>query len=235
MTHEPFDAIPDDDTLVERFEPALVASAAEIASLALFCHGQGWARAGGASFSARAGEGRMLVTAAGRDKDSLTTADFSVVDFDGKLERPGPPPSADAPLHGAVYRKVRGAAAVAFTYSLAATVLSRHLARRGSLPLRGYALARAIGSVGPAPADGALTLPVFKGSPDAGVLARLVEPRLDRSSVGHLIEGQGLMTWAPDLASLRRNVETLEFLLACELAALSLPAIEGAPLRPPRP
>jgi methylthioribulose-1-phosphate dehydratase len=231
MTHEPFDAIPDEDTLVERFEPALVSSAAEIASLALFCHTQGWARAAGASFSARAGEGRLLVTAAGRDKSALTTADFSVADLGGRLERPGPPPSPDTPLHGAVYRKLPGVVAVAFTYSLAATVLSRFLARRGSLQLRGYALAR---TLAPGLSGDALTLPVFKGSPDMAALARQIEPTLDSASVGHLIEGQGLMTWSHDIVSLRRNVEALEFLLACELAALSLPA-DSVTLRPPRP
>ncbi|HEU4407602.1 MAG TPA: class II aldolase/adducin family protein [Polyangiaceae bacterium] len=233
MTHEPFDSIPDDDTLVERFEPALVASAAELASLALLCHVQGWGRAAGASFSARAGEGRMLVTAAGRDKESLTTADFCVADHEGRLERSGPPPSIDAPLHGAVYRKVPGASAVALTCSLAATVLSRYLARRGSLALRGYALARAFGPGAP---DGGLTLPICKGASDPAALARLVEGRLDRGSVACLLEGQGLMTWGPDVAALRRHVEALEFLLACELAALSLPAVDGAVTRgPPRP
>ncbi len=233
MTHEPFDSIPDEDTLVERFEPGLVAVAAELASLALFCHAEGWGRAASASFSARAGEGRALITGAGLDKASLTTADFLLVDLDGKPERPGSAPADEAPLHGVIYRKRRDVGAVAFTHSVAATALSRHFARRGSLALRGYAMARALGSGGP---DAALTLPVFRAAPDAAALARLVEPRLEKGSVGHLIEGAGLVTVAPDVASLRRRVEALEFLLACELAALSLPPLEGAALRgPPRP
>jgi ribulose-5-phosphate 4-epimerase/fuculose-1-phosphate aldolase len=32
-----------------------------------------------------------------------------------------------------------------------------------------------------------------------------------------------LTTWGPDVAAVRRHVDALEFLLACELAALSLP------------
>jgi methylthioribulose-1-phosphate dehydratase len=35
---------------------------------------------------------------------------------------------------------------------------------------------------------------------------------------GYLVAGHGLTTWASDVPSLRRHLEALEHLLACELA-----------------
>jgi methylthioribulose-1-phosphate dehydratase len=233
MTNEPSLPITDEDTLVERLDSSLAPIAAELAALARFCHGQGWARATGGNFSARAGEARVLITASGIDKASMGESDFLIVNFDARPERDGgPPPSAETPLHCALYRKRRAVFAVAHTHSVASTVLSRHYARRGALSLRGYEMAKALGVK---THEATLTLPVIENSQDTVALARAVEARLENDSIGYLIEGHGLTTWAPDVASLRRHVEALEFLLACELAALSLPSVEAPRPVPPRP
>jgi methylthioribulose-1-phosphate dehydratase len=233
MTGEPFATITDEDTFVERLDPECVALATELVSLARFCHAQGWARATSGNFSARAGEARVLVTASGLDKGALVEGDFLLVDFDAKPERVGArPPSAETPLHCALYRKRKAVGAVAHTHSVAATVLSRHFARRGSVTLRGYEMAKALGAT---THDIALALPIFENAQDTVTLARHIESKLDQNAVAYLIEGHGLTTWAPDVASLRRHVDALEFMLACELAALSLPAEapRGGPPRPP--
>jgi methylthioribulose-1-phosphate dehydratase len=233
MTGEAGAPISDEDTLVERLDASLAPLAAELAALARFCHARGWTPATGGNFSARVGDGRALITASGVDKGALGEGDFLVVNFDARPEREGgPPPSAETPLHCALYRKRRAAFAVAHTHSVASTVLSRHYARRGVLALRGYEMAKALGA---STHEAAIVLPVVENSQDTVALARAVEARLERGSVGYLIEGHGLTTWAPDVATLRRHVEALEFLLACELAALSLPPAEAPRPVPPRP
>ncbi len=105
-------------------EPGSAQAATQLAEVARFCHAQGWVRATSGNFSARVGETRVLISASGRDKGSLTQADFLVVDLLGRPERPGGQPSAETPLHCALYRRP-GVEAVAHTHSVAATVLSR--------------------------------------------------------------------------------------------------------------
>ncbi|HEU4408646.1 MAG TPA: methylthioribulose 1-phosphate dehydratase [Polyangiaceae bacterium] len=230
MTNEPNPPIADEDTFVERLDVAL---AGELAALARFCHAQGWARATSGNFSARVGEARVLVTASGVDKGAIGEGDFALVNLEAKPEgEGGPSPSAEAPLHCAIYRRRPGVLAVAHTHSVASTVLSRHFARRGALSLRGYEMAKALGARSH---ETTLVLPILENSQDALALARAVEARLDRDSVGYLIEGHGLTTWGPDVAALRRHVEALEFLLACELASLSLPPADAPRPLPPRP
>ncbi|HEU4533368.1 MAG TPA: methylthioribulose 1-phosphate dehydratase [Polyangiaceae bacterium] len=210
----PADAGADDDGSA----PAL---AAELAALARFCHAQGWVRATSGNFSARAGDGRVLITASGLDKGALGPGDFLLVDFEATPTRAGAKPSAETPLHCALYRSRPAIGAVSHTHSIAATVLSRHFAPLGGLPLRGYEMAKALGAT---THQTTLTLPVFANDQDTAALARLVEAKLEPDAVGYLIEGHGLTTWGPDVAAVRRHVDALEFLLACELAALSLPA-----------
>jgi methylthioribulose-1-phosphate dehydratase len=77
--------------------------------------------------------------------------------------------------------------------------------------------------------DGALpelTLPICENLQDARALAEAVEQRLRRTpAVAYLVEGHGLSTWGRDLAQVRRHVEALEFMLACELARFTAGAL----------
>jgi enolase-phosphatase E1 len=198
---------------------------AEVVTLARHCHARGWAEATSGNFSVRAGSDRLLITASGVDKGELSERDVVLVGLDLRPFGPGTP-SAEAPLHAALYRSDRRIGAVLHTHSVSSTVLSRRAAASGVLRLAGYEMAKAIAPVtGGAPPE--LCLPIFANDQDSVALSERISERLARSAaVAYLVEGHGLTTWGPDPERARRHTDALEFLLACELEAARL----GGPL-----
>jgi 2,3-diketo-5-methylthio-1-phosphopentane phosphatase/methylthioribulose-1-phosphate dehydratase len=187
---------------------------AQVVALSRHCHARGWASATSGNFSIRAGSERMAITASGVDKGNLTERDVLLVGLDLRPLEPGVP-SAEAPLHAALYLGSPHVGAVLHTHSVAATVLSRRAA--GALRLTGYEMAKALAPV----ADGAppeVVLPIFPNQQDTVALARVASERLARSPApAYLVEGHGLTTWGADVDHARHRTEALEFLLACEL------------------
>jgi methylthioribulose-1-phosphate dehydratase len=196
-----------------------------VVTLARHCHARGWAEATSGNFSVRAGSDRLLITASGVDKGQLNERDVVLVGLDLRPLGPGTP-SAEAPLHAALYRSDQRIGAVLHTHSVASTVLSRRAAASGVLRLAGYEMAKAIAPVtGGAPPE--LCLPIFANDQDSVALSERISERLARSAaVAYLVEGHGLTTWGPDPERARRHTDALEFLLACELEAVRL----GGPL-----
>lgn len=189
---------------------------AEVVALSRHCHARGWASATSGNFSVRAGDERMAITASGVDKGRLGERDVLVVGLDLRPLEPGVP-SAEAPLHAALYLGSPHIGAVLHTHSVAATVLSRRAAASGALRLSGYEMAKAVAPVA-AGAPPELVLPIFPNQQDTAALARVASERLSRSPApAYLVEGHGLTTWGRDVEHARRCTEALEFLLACEL------------------
>lgn len=194
----------------------LAASRQRTVELARYCHARGWADATSGNFSERVAEG-FVITVSGVDKRLLTPADVVLVDRDGTALEPGTP-SAETPLHAALYASSSEIGAIAHTHSVAATLLSRRLAEQGSVRLSGYEMAKALAPVRDgAPPD--LCLPILPNQQDTRALAQVVSQCLRGSpALGYLIAGHGLTTWGSTPAQARRHVEALEFLLACELS-----------------
>ncbi len=196
---------------------AVARARADVVSLARHCHERGWASATSGNFSVRvAGQG-IAISASGVDKGSLTPSGVLLVGLDGAPLEPGTP-SAEAPLHLALYHAASGVGAVAHTHSVAATVLSREHGARGTLRLSGYEMAKAlVPARGGKPAE--LLLPIVENMQDTRALAIVVHERLEREPApAYLVEGHGMTTWGPGSVEVRRHVEALEFMLACELA-----------------
>ena len=197
---------------------------AEVVELARHCHARGWASATSGNFSRRVAAERMAISASGVDKALIGPSDVLLVALDGTPLEPGTP-SAEAPLHGALYQASPQIGAIAHTHSVAAAVLSRQFVQRGVLRLSGHEMAKALAPV----QDGALpdlALPIFENLQDTRALAKIVRQRLDRTpAVAYLVEGHGLSTWGRDLAQVRRHVEALEFMLACELTRFTAGAL----------
>jgi len=182
------------------------------------CHARGWVLATSGNFSVRAAGERLAITASGRDKRTVTRADV-VLAVEGSVPLTGPTPSAETPLHRAIYRRFPRAAAVAHTHSVAATVLSQRHASRGILEFKDYEMQKAL--TGEGSHQGVVPLPVVANSQDIAALVHAVDAALDRfpGAPGYLVAGHGLTTWSADVPTLERHVEALEFLLACELAS----------------
>jgi len=197
---------------------------AEVVELARHCHARGWAAATSGNFSRRVDAERVAISASGVDRALIGPSDVLLVGLDGTQLEPGTP-SAEAPLHLALYRASQQIGAIAHTHSVAAAVLSRQFVQRGALRLSGHEMAKALVPV----EDGALpelVLPIFENRQDTRALAELVRQRLERTpAVAYLVEGHGLSTWGRDLPQVRRHVEALEFMLACELARFTAGAL----------
>jgi methylthioribulose-1-phosphate dehydratase len=192
--------------------------AASLLALAARCHARGWALATSGNFSARLDASRFAITASGRDKGALDRGDLLVVDLDGRALGPGRP-SAETPLHAALYRRRPRVGAVAHTHSVAATVLSRAHLAAGQMVLSGWEMQKALAGV--TSHEDCTRLPIFANDQDTQRLARLIDTALgDEEAVhGYLIAGHGLYAWGRDVEEAGRHVEGLEFLLECALRA----------------
>jgi 2,3-diketo-5-methylthio-1-phosphopentane phosphatase/methylthioribulose-1-phosphate dehydratase len=191
---------------------------AQVIELAQHCHARGWALATSGNFSVRVSREQIAITASGIDKGRVTPNGVLLVALDGTALEPGSP-SAETPLHTALYRSSAAIGAVVHTHSVAGTVLSRRHASMGSLRLSGYEMSKAL-----VPAsNGALAelvLPIVANRQDTRELAIVLSQRLEQAPAhGYLVAGHGLTTWGADAAAARRHVEALEFMLACELAS----------------
>lgn len=197
---------------------------AEVVALARHCHERGWASATSGNFSVRIGGERIAITATGIDKARVTPGDVLLLAPDGTPLEPGRP-SAEAPLHVELYRSRADVGAVAHTHSVAATVLSRHFASRGVLRLSSYEMAKALAPV-KAGEPPELNIPILENQQDTLALAQHARAQIEKSQAfAYLVEGHGLTTWGRDVAEVRRQVEALEFMLACELARFTAGAL----------
>jgi methylthioribulose-1-phosphate dehydratase len=175
---------------------------------------RGWVPATSGNFSLRAGAGMCLVTRSGLDKGSLSPEDLIPVPLEGALPAGI---SAEAPLHIERYRSDPAIGAVLHIHSVAATVLSRQDAKRGSVRIQGFEMQKALD--GFITHEGMAELPVFDNAQDTQALAERVRERIGAGSAvpGYLLAGHGMYAWGKTLAEARRHVEGLQFLLECAL------------------
>ena len=184
--------------------------------LVLRCHARGWLQATSGNFSLRASADSFLITASGLDKGRLTESDLGQVWLDGRVAfAPGQRPSAETPLHAALYARDPAIGAVAHTHSVAATVLSRAAAAsKRVVELTGWEMAKGLRGVSSHRAR--VWLPVVDNDQDTTRLAASVDAVLG-DAPGYLSAGHGRSTGGRDVAEAARHLEALEFLLECEL------------------
>jgi methylthioribulose-1-phosphate dehydratase len=185
--------------------------------LARMAHARGWTYATSGNFSCRLSGGRIAVTASSRDKGRLTLEDLVLLDESGvALDKSGPPASAEAPLHVAIYRLLPEVTVVAHTHSVAAVVLSRRFAHKGAVELAGYEMLKALSGV--STHEHTERLPVFANTQEPATLAGPLERALAEGPIhGFLVEGHGMYTWGGSAEEARRHLEGLEFLAECRL------------------
>lgn len=192
------------------------AAAAALAATGRELHARGFLRATSGNLSARLPDGRVLVTASGRDKGALGPDDFLVVDAEGTPEPGSPMPSAEAGLHVQLYAWDAAIGAVLHVHSEAAAVLGRLCEADGEVAISGWEMQKALRGV--VTHDAIVRLPVFGNAQDIVALAAHVGPRLRRDVPGYLLAGHGLYAWGRDLAEATRHCDALDYLLGCELS-----------------
>ncbi|QPI63597.1 methylthioribulose 1-phosphate dehydratase [Vreelandella venusta] len=172
---------------------------------------QGWTPATGGNFSART-EAGYLVTASGRDKTRIQADDLLLCNLDGKVLSGDGKPSAESDLHAALYRLDPTINCVLHTHTLASTVLSRRFPN--GIELSGFEMQKALQGNGTH--DASVLLPVVPNSQDMDELAEHVRSGWPMPW-GFLVTGHGIYAVGDSIASCRRHLEAIEFLLSCVL------------------
>lgn len=161
---------------------------------------------------------RMLITASGADKGSLTPDEILICgeDYDS-ISWQGKRPSAETSIHRSIYRSVPNAGCILHVHTVASTCLSLTTTTESNpafLQFAEYEMIKGLGLWDP----GAIaTVPVFTNWPAVANIARDVELYLEAQQhiPAFLIRGHGLTAWGHDLSSARKHLEVLEFLCAC--------------------
>jgi len=175
---------------------------------------RGWCMATSGNFSARVAGTSCMITRSGRDKSRLGIDDLMICNFDGESVDAGSKPSAETPLHTALYSLDEDIGAVLHTHSVNATLLS--LRHESSLQIAGFEMQKAFAGV--TSHEKKVSIPVFGNDQDMNRLARRIidawhEGRFE--APGFVIAGHGLYAWGRDIGEARRHVEGFEFLFTC--------------------
>lgn len=177
---------------------------------------RGWAPATGGNYSHRKADGTVRISRSGVNKAFFSPSDFMTVNAYGVATEAGAPkPSAETPLHCAVYR-LFDAGVVLHVHTVANTVLSRYFKEK--ILFSGFELQKVFAGQTTHAAE--IALPVFENSQDMPALAQEVEAYYrarECSSPGFLLSGHGLYAWGKTLEETERHLEAFEFLLACRL------------------
>jgi len=204
---------------------ALQMAAESLCATAHWCYGRGWVPATSGNFSVREG-GRILVTASGLDKGTLTSAGLIEVDLDGHVVGGAGKPSAETALHLVLYRNRPTAGAILHVHSIWNTLLSARFETSGVVPIEGYELLKGLSGV--ATHAWLEQVPVLKNSQDYVALSRQLAGALVKYPHAHgvLLSRHGLYTWGESVAEARRHLEALEFLFEVEERRLLEPKPE---------
>jgi methylthioribulose-1-phosphate dehydratase len=184
---------------------------------------RGLAPATSGNYSARVDDERIAITVSGSHKGRLRPADVMLVDLEGHA-LDGRTPSAETPLHTAVYQTCPSVNAVLHVHSVAAVALTRGLPESSNVTLDGYELLKALPGI--RTHEVRIDIPVLDNSQDTEALGRLLGLRLQNPPIPHalLIRGHGINTWGTSVLEAERVFEALEHLFKCELQLMQLHA-----------
>nr|WP_318382790.1 methylthioribulose 1-phosphate dehydratase [uncultured Enterobacter sp.] len=191
----------------------------QLSALVDACHWigvKGWAPATGGNMSVREDAHACWISESGKDKGSLTPADFLQVEIATNRAPSGRTPSAETGLHTLVYRLFPDANAVLHVHTVNATVLSR-VTRGAALTLHGYEMQKSL--FGQRSHLDSVSIALFDNDQDIDALARRIEDVAQSYPLqyGFLLRGHGLTCWGRSVAEARRHLEGLEFLFECEM------------------
>lgn len=191
----------------------------QLQHLVAACHwigAKGWAPATGGNMSVRQDADWCWLSESGKDKGSLTTADFLQVSIADNHAPSGRKPSAETGLHTLIYRLYPQANAVLHVHTVNATVLSR-VEKSPALLLNGFEMQKSLS--GQTTHLDTVPVAIFDNDQDIDALAERIADYAQTHPLryGFLLRGHGLTCWGRDVAEARRHLEGLEFLFECEM------------------
>jgi methylthioribulose-1-phosphate dehydratase len=159
---------------------------------------------------------RILITASGLDKGTLTPAGLLEIDPAGHVLAGTGNPSAETALHLVLYRARPEAGAILHVHTIWNTLISARDAALGYVPIEGYELLKGLSSV--TTHAHLERVPILENSQNFTELALQLATTLDANPQAHgvLLSRHGLYTWGKSVAEARRHLEALEFLFQVE-------------------
>jgi methylthioribulose-1-phosphate dehydratase len=194
---------------------SLTTIAESLCATARWCYTQGWVPATSGNFSVRQ-DARMLITASGLDKGTLTPAGLLEIDLEGRVVSGSGKPSAETGLHLILYKARRDAGAILHVHTVWNTLLSGIHADVGHVAIEGYELLKGLSDVGTHEHEE--RVPILKNSQNYSELTAQLADALKEFPETHgvLLSRHGLYTWGKSVADARRHLEALEFLFEVE-------------------
>ena len=194
---------------------SLSVAAESLCATARWCYTQGWVPATSGNFSAREA-GRVLITASGLDKGTLTPAGLLEIDLEGRVLSGSGKPSAETGLHLVLYKARPAAGAILHVHTVWNTLLSGFHAAAGHVAIGGYELLKGLSGV--ETHMHVEQVPILRNSQNYAELTAQLADALTAYPEAHgvLLSRHGLYTWGESVAEARRHLEALEFLFEVE-------------------
>ncbi|SJM92780.1 Methylthioribulose-1-phosphate dehydratase [Crenothrix polyspora] len=179
-----------------------------------FIDSKGWVPATSGNFSARLSDDSIAITVSGTHKGCLQQSDIMLIDSDAQ-SLDGKKPSAEAVLHTTLYKRYPDINAILHPHSMTATLASQIF--KTEVVLQDYELLKALPGIDTHEAR--IVVPIFANDQNIPRLAEQVDRYIDQHGAIHayIIAGHGLYTWGDSVLHALRLLETLDFLLSCEL------------------
>lgn len=196
---------------------SLDTAAEEIVKAGVFLNQSHLCPATSGNISMRLNPETIAITASGKHKGELTTADILTVDLDGKPLENSKKPSAETLLHTLIYRTFDDAGAVLHTHSANGTVLSRLAGTESSIVTKGYEIHKALKGI--TTHESEVVIPIFENNRNISALSQEISNYLasNPKTHGFLLRGHGFYTWGKDMQEAKIRTETFEYLFECEL------------------
>jgi len=192
-----------------------------LAGVARHFYHQGWMMGTAGNLSLRLLDGTFWITASGKAKGKLTSADFLRIAPGGEVLERGRPddrPSAETSLHEALYRLFPEAGACFHVHSIPGNVAAR-LAAGDTLRLPPLEMLKGLGIWEQDPDVSLAVLPNHLHVPR---IAEEMEARFAAAPPrvpGFLIRDHGLTAWGRDAEAALNHVELFEYLFGYMAAA----------------
>jgi methylthioribulose-1-phosphate dehydratase len=177
---------------------------------------RGWAPGTGGNLSVRdpKDDTRQIITASGTDLGRAKAEDFVEADLEGSAVQTADTPSAEAPVHGAIYRALSEVGAVYHVHHLEAVLCSQQDSGAGSTTFQNVEMIKALGFW---EQDDAVAIPIVTNEPDlaelaTGVARAIKKPPADERPPAVMVEGHGFYAWGEDPDAARRHTEALAWL-----------------------
>lgn len=138
----------------------------------------------------------IVMTRSGIDKGACRPSDFLVVNLQGEIlfhQEPVHRPSAEAPLHLALYRQFPHIRCILHSHSILSSVLSRYYLAEGAMVFEGLEIQK--GLKGIFTHESRVRLPIVANTQDMEELGRLLPTLELAQSWGLLLAGHGLYAW----------------------------------------